>query len=242
MSASDYPGYHDNPKIKELIDRCIKLSIPTHNEKTGVPYAESTLRSRCLVRKLTDGPIHARGSRGPSMISTDTKFVPAVPSAEAVAAARAALSGKVSSRKAPTVHAADTPVGTEMIGNDGQRYIVALRSNGTHYWKPCSNRGAGCVAGGAGQHGSGCDQRGGCGCQIGGSAIWSTLVPLGVLWGAYEVYKTQRTGQQRGGGGGLIETNLMKYAELMGIVSITPQTMVPLALILGQRAFAKYLG
>lgn len=212
---SDYPGYRTNPKIKELIDRCRELSVSIHNPSTGTPYAESTLRSRCLVRKVSGAPVHRRGSRGPSMISTDTEPDIILPSVAARAAAAAAMSG-ASRRKAPNAHAATVAVKTEMIGNDGRRYIVALRKNGSHFWKPCDSRDAGCIAG---QHGGG----GGSSVlndptlqsylQLNGlTSALTTLVPLGILWTAYNATT----------GGSMFSD----FADSI----ISPQTMVPLAL------------
>lgn len=38
-------------------------------------------------------------------------------------------------RPSPTRSAAATPIGTKEYGNDGSLYRVALRSNGTHFWR-----------------------------------------------------------------------------------------------------------
>lgn len=47
-------------------------------------------------------------------------------------------------RKSPSVSATSVPVGTKMIGNDGENYIVKMRANGTQYWQPCAQKTANC--------------------------------------------------------------------------------------------------
>jgi hypothetical protein len=47
-------------------------------------------------------------------------------------------------RKGPSASATSVPVGTQRVGNDGQMYIVKLRSNGSQYWQPCSQKTANC--------------------------------------------------------------------------------------------------
>ena len=77
-----------------------------------------------------------------------------------------------------------------------------------------------------------------------------TLVPLGVLMALYEMYMTQ---QQRGGGPpslsgfrrfaeGLVGNRVLDlYLKYKGITTLTPYTLVPIALILGHNVFKKYV-
>src|SRR5438309_2367392 len=47
-------------------------------------------------------------------------------------------------RKSPAMSATSVAVGTKHIGQDGQMYIVRLRSNSSQYWQPCSQKTANC--------------------------------------------------------------------------------------------------
>ena len=46
------------------------------------------------------------------------------------------MSAKSSTRKSPTAHAAGLKLGTVKVGNDGKKWIVVERKNGSHYWVP----------------------------------------------------------------------------------------------------------
>lgn len=50
----------------------------------------------------------------------------------------------ITGRSATNISATSVEVGTKMAGQDGQMYIVKLRSNGTQYWQPCSQKTANC--------------------------------------------------------------------------------------------------
>ena len=77
-----------------------------------------------------------------------------------------------------------------------------------------------------------------------------TLVPLGVLMALYEMYRTQ---QQKGGGPPTL-SGFRKFAESLvgnrvldlylkykGITTLTPYTLVPIALILGHDFFKRFV-
>jgi hypothetical protein len=51
---------------------------------------------------------------------------------------------KKTSRSAPEISATKLPVGTERLGQDGIRYIIQLRANGTQFWAKCTNKTAKC--------------------------------------------------------------------------------------------------
>ena len=77
-----------------------------------------------------------------------------------------------------------------------------------------------------------------------------TLVPLGVLMALYEMYMSH---QQRGGAPpsidsfrrfakGLVGNRVLDlYLKYKGITTLTPYTLVPIALILGHNVFKKYV-
>lgn len=316
MDYSAYPGYDTDPRVVEVVERCKKLDLPVF-KGDGSPYAMSTLRTKCLVRLLD----------GKAPIMRPIRKVAAKAHVEVARAPPAALMPTVPpkgrlvkdskpkyERKAPVESATKFPVGTEMIGQDGRRYIISLRGSGSQYWKPCGFKGADCKGQsyeqsggsldlisdlvlntasklavpaalmlakqvvekaqdkkGVNQSGGGRQQRGGCGCMSGGGKIQQrggalssvlsdptlnaylslngimevtldTLVPLGVLMTAYDAYsKVYRQKNQIGGGAfSAIGENITKYAEMVG-VHVTPQSLVPIALVLGQRAFSTFI-
>lgn len=50
---------------------------------------------------------------------------------------------KVAGRKSPAISATSVPIGTKMVGQDGELYIIKARANG-QYWQPCSQKTANC--------------------------------------------------------------------------------------------------
>lgn len=79
----DYPDFAINPKVNEIVKRCQSLDIPVF-KKNGQPYAYSTLRTRCLKRKLEGRPAKGRGTRvmhGGGGLLLDTASKLALPAA-----------------------------------------------------------------------------------------------------------------------------------------------------------------
>lgn len=195
-----------------IIKRCKDLGIPT-SKADGKPYALGTLRN-----KLTKAVAEQRWEQcgGDPMLMTAASKL-AVPAALALAREYIEKNYKKSQAQSQS----QSGGGNHMYG--GVTGKIANDPLINNYLR-----------------------------MTGGSNLFTdTLIPLGILITAkeaatnlYERGSILKTEKQTGGAelnALLSDANLNRFATVSGLAYLTPQTLVPFALVVGQKAFDHYL-